>query len=356
MGTPNRLDFVRAPRDGSGDRPVGVIQLAGYRGCNPYADILRDALRDGGFDRPGRSRKTPRVALLHWTENIWLDSTSRGWLGVRNSIIRRGLPLFLKMLRARGYKVIWFAHNATPHDWQGSAEEWFRRSHAFYENIDAVVHLTNASSHMPVFERFHHLPRTVVRHPHYDLVAPAVHAGKAGPVRRLLMLGGASEPRKNAYAAVQEIRNIPNLRTVVTGDLDSEVAYGIRSLPNVELIPGILDESALFALFDGSTAVLLNQPNQLNSGCMFLGLSRGAPVICPDTPSNREVRSLVGPEWIRLFEAPLSGELLAELIKEPVPADLPDLSPFSPDLVGKAFRDWVDADLALNSVRRNRKS
>jgi beta-1,4-mannosyltransferase len=260
------------------------------------------------------------------------------------------------MPRARGYKVIWFAHNATPHDWHGSAEDWFRRSHAFYKNIDAVVHLTTASTLLPVFDRFRRLPQTVVRHPHYDLVTPAVHAGKAGPVKRLLMLGGASQPRKNAYAAAQEIRNIPDVRAVITGDLDSEVAHGIRTFPNVDLIPGILDEGALFDLFDGSTAVLLNQPNQLNSGCMFLGLSRGAPVICPDTPTNREVRSIVGLDWIRLFEAPLSSEKLTELIRDPIPTELPDLSPFSPVLLGKGFRDWVDTDLVLYSGARNRNA
>jgi hypothetical protein len=185
----------------------------------------------------------------------------------------------------------------------------------------------------------------VVRHPHYDLVDPAVHAGKAGEIKRLLMLGGASQPRKNAYSAVHATRSIPNIRAVITGDLASEFGIGFAFQPNVELIDGILNEPSLFALFDGATAVLLNQPNQLNSGCMFLGLSRGAPVICPDTPANREIRSLVGSDWIRLFEHPLSSEKLAELIREPIPVTLPDLAPFNPGLLGRSFRQWVDQQL-----------
>lgn len=315
-------------------------------------------MRDNNFDfnHTHRIGNTPRIALLHWTENFWLDNTFSVWSGVRRSLNRRGVPAFFKVLRARGLKTVWFAHNSTPHDWNGSADEWFRRARAFYQHVDAVVHLTTASTHLPVFDRFRDLPQTVVRHPHYELIDPAIHAGQAAPIARLLMLGGASRPRKNARAAVQTMRDIPNLRAVITGDPHSELASGFESAPNVDLIPRILDESALFALFDGATAVLLNQPRQLNSGCMFLGLSRGAPVICPDTPTNREVRSLVGSEWIRLFKDPLTSETLAALITEPIPAELPDLSPFSPSRLGKAFRHWVEGDLVLsNSSGRSRE-
>ncbi len=337
---------------------IDALQLPGHGGCNPYVDILRESLRDVGlnFDRPHRVGNTPRVALLHWTENFWLDSTSSARSGIRGSVIRRGMPAFLKVLHARGFKIVWFAHNSTPHDWNGSANEWFRRADGFFQHIDAVAHLTTASTHLPVFDRFRDLPQTVVRHPHYELVDRAIHAGQAAPIARLLMLGGASQPRKNAHAAFQTIRPIPNLRAVITGDLNSEYASRFESSPNVDLIPGILDESALFALFDGTTAVLLNQPRQLNSGCMFLGLSRGAPVICPDTPTNREVRSLVGSEWIRLFEPPLTSETLAALITDPIPAELPDLNPFNPSRLGTAFQHWLVGDLLLsNSSGRSRE-
>lgn len=339
-----------------GDSRITAFQHPGHDTYNPYVDILKGSLQDAGFEfeRPHRRGDEPRVALLHWTENVWLDGEANANSSIRSAIMRRGLPLFLKTLRARGFKVVWFAHNSVPHDWQGSAEEWFGRAHPFYRHIDAVAHLTTASTRLPMFGRFQHLPHTVVRHPHYDLVDPGSHAGCAGSIRRLLMLGGASQPRKNAYAAAQVVRDIPNVRAVITGDLDTELASRFANAPNVDLIAGILDEAELFAQFDGATAVLLNQPSQLNSGCMFLGLSRGGPVICPDTPANRELRSLVGPEWIRLFEAPLSSEKLSALIKDPIPKELPDLAPFSPALLGTAFRDWVAEELMFSESSGSR--
>lgn len=335
------------PLNGSGETRIIALQLPRRGGYNPYIDIVRGSLCDRGFDFDGLHifGQAARIALLHWTENFWLDGTSGTWARSRQFAIRQALPIVFRTLRARGLRVVWFAHNSTPHDWNGSTDAWFRQANALYEQVDAIVHLTNASSLMPVFDRFRDLPQTVVRHPHYDLVDPAIHAGQAGQIRRLLMLGGASQPRKNANSAAQAILNVPNMRAVITGDLASDFATGFASNPNVHLIDGILGEPALFALFDGATSVLLNQPNQLNSGCMFLGLSRGAPVICPDTPANREIRSMVGPEWIRLFEYPLSSEELSELVREPIPVKLPDLAPFNPDLLGRSFRQWIDHQL-----------
>lgn len=346
----HRVAPRNSPFNGPVDTLVNAVQLPRAGGYNPYVDILRGSLCAAGFVFGGVHffGQTPRIVLLHWTENFWFDGASSTWARSRRFAIRRALPLLLRTLRARGFKVVWFAHNQTPHDWTESTDAWFQRANALYEQVDAVVHLTNASSRLPAFDRFQALPQTVVRHPHYDLVDPAVHSGQAGEIRRLLMLGGASQPRKNARSAVQATRNIPDITAVITGDLASDFATGFASQPNLEMIDGILSEPSLFALFDGSTAVLLNQPNQLNSGCMFLGLSRGAPVICPDTPANREIRSLVGSGWIRLFEHPLSSEKLAELIREPVPVNLPDLAPFNPEVLGRSFRQWVDQQLILS--------
>jgi beta-1,4-mannosyltransferase len=353
------LDVARRPWVSTGRESsrIAAFQHPGHGGYNPYVDILRGSLQGVGFDfdRAHRVGDGPRIALLHWTENHWLNSASSATSRIRSSIIRRGLPLFLMTLRTRGFRVVWFAHNCTPHDWHGSTEEWFAQAHGFYRHVDAVAHLTTASTLLPEFGRFQDLPHTVVRHPHYELVDPATHAGHARSITRLLMLGGASQRRKNAGQAAQTIQNIPNLRIVITGDLDPELDCGFTSSPNVDFIPGMLAEKELFALFDGSTAVLLNQQSQLNSGCMFLGLSRGAPVICPDTPANRETRSLVGAEWIRLFEAPLSAEKLAALVKDPVPAQLPDLTAFRPDLLAKGFRDWAADDL-LHSDSSHRRT
>lgn len=341
-----------APVDGTREARITTFQLPGHGNYNPYVDILRESLCRAGFkfDRAHRLRKVPRIVLLHWAENFWVDDTLVGWRGRRRSAIRRVLPIVLKVLRARGSKIVWFAHNSIPHEWSGSADAWFDRAHEFYDHVDAAVHLTNASSRLPVFGRFHTLPQTVVRHPHYDLADPIAHARQAGEICRVLMLGAASQPRKNGYSAVQAMQDVPNLRAVITGDLGSDFAAGFAAYPNVDLIDGILSEESLFALFDGATAVLLNQPNQLNSGVMFLGLSRGAAVICPDSASNREIQSMVGSKWIRLFEHPLSSEVLRELVDEPIPAELPDLTPFSPDLLGTAFRQWVDQQLLQSST------
>ena len=334
------------------DQPrIRAAQIPHRGRYNPYVDILRGSLHNAGFDVDGISlfSDSPRVLLLHWTENNWVVNHGSGKLRACRLAKRVALLAMMKRLRARGCTVIWFAHNATPHDWDGSTESWIYQARQFFEQVDAVVHLTDASASLRAFDHLLGLPRTVLRHPHYALVDPAIHTRQAGEIQRVLILGGATQPRKNAYSAAQAIQAIPHLRAVITGDLDSRFASGFTSYPKVDLLDGFLGEKSLFSHFDGATAVLLNQANQLNSGVMFLGLSRGAPVICPDTPANREIRSIVGSEWIRLFDTPLTADYLAELTRAPIPSVLPDLSSFDPESLARSFRNWFDKELNSNA-------
>jgi hypothetical protein len=105
-----------SPFNRPGDTRVIALQLPQAGGYNPYVDILRGSLCIGGFDFDGVHffRQAPRVALLHWTETYWLDGTSSTWARTRRLARRRALPILLRTLRARGFKVVWFAHNASP--------------------------------------------------------------------------------------------------------------------------------------------------------------------------------------------------------------------------------------------------
>jgi hypothetical protein len=232
--------------------------------------------------------------------------------------------------------VIWFAHNEMPHYWNDDPESWLSESEPLFSQIDAVVHLTETARSLPVFTRLQHLPSTVHRHPHYELVDPSTHRHQAGKIRRLLLIRG-TERRKNAAAALKEIQHVPGLTAVITGESAAE----FEKYSATEFLPGLLTEEELFDLFDGRSAVLLNQPRQLNSGVMFLALSRGAPVICPDTPVNRELRSLVGSNWIRLFNPPLTSSEISELIREPVPEVLPNLDSFEPKQIATTLGEWL---------------
>lgn len=323
---------------------VSLIQSPPHGYGNPYIDILRTSLQKAGLEVGSfrTFRDSPRVILLHWTENYWFGNHASATRRSLRFIKRKALLFALKTLRARGSTVVWFAHNTLPHGWPGSQESWNHQAREFFQQLDVVVHLTKASASLPEFDHLLNLAHTVVRHPHDSRVDPALHARQAGGIQRVLLLGGASQPRKNAYSAAQAIQGVPELRAVITGDLESDFASAFTSYPKVDLLDGFLCEKSLFSLFDGATAVLLNQVNQLNSGVMYLGLSRGAPVICPDTPSNREIRSIVGSDWIRLFEHPLSSEKLAEHTRKRIPAELPDLTAFDPDTIAVNFREWLE--------------
>lgn len=304
---------------------------------NPYFDVLKGSLRSAGVEvltaRQVFWRRVPRLVLVHWQEHLWAPGVTLKHR-VTNPLRRRILLAVLRSLRRRGSTVVWFAHNQVPHAWTGSHAEWVKRSRPFFAEVDAVAHLTEASTLVPGFAHLAHLPAVIVRHPHYPLVDPVEHAAKAGRIGRVLLLGGL-EQRKNAVEAVGAIVSDGHLTAVVTGD--GRPRDPVFASPRVHVIEGLLDADTLEGLFDGTTVVLLNQAEQVNSGVLYLALSRGAPVLCPDTQVNRELRSLVGPDWIRLFRPPLSPSALRELTAQPIPASLPDLQVFSPARIGEAF-------------------
>lgn len=309
---------------------------------NPYFGLLKRSLEATGTEmttvRQLCSLSAPEAVLVHWQENYWTDQGGGALRRGVDSLVRATLLRVLRSLRRRGSTVVWFAHNQTPHAWKGSTEEWFIRSRPFFAEVDCVAHLSEVAPTLPGFAHIRHLPRIVIRHPHYELVQQIDHAAKAGSVQRVLLLGGL-ERRKNAWEAVRVILETGHLTAVLTG---RGRPMDLRVEPSrVQLIEGFLDDAELYGLFDGGTAVLLNQVHQVNSGVMYLALSRGAPVLCPDTPVNREIQSLVGTSWIRIFEPPLTASSLCELTREPISTALPDLTPFSPILLGQVLNQWI---------------
>lgn len=319
--------------------PVRVLMFPIWHAINPYLDVLKQSLQTAGIEgatlRQLWSVHPPEAVLVHWQENLWVDPQGAKQR-VTYPLRRRLLLVLLRSLRRRGSTVVWFAHNQKPHAWEGSITDWVKRAQPFFEQVDAVAHLSETSSTLSGFTHIAHLPSMIVRHPHYALVSPDEHAANAGEITRVLLLGGL-ERRKNAGGAVRAILDTHYLTAVVTGD--GRPTDPALASPRVHVMEGLVSDAALMAVFDGRTVVLLNQPHQINSGVMYLALSRGAPVLCPDTPVNREIRASVGGNWIRLFRPPLTAEVLRSITEAPIPRVLPDLSPFSPGRIGAAFAE-----------------
>lgn len=334
------------------DSTTTVICLypdAGLEGSatNPYLGIVRNGLETHGVEvvrwQWGIVLHPPAAVALSWAEYLWLPASS-AWGSVRRRVGRAVFVASLRLLRRRGTVVVHIAHNAKPHRWGGSQEEWDNRFAAYFELVDATAFLTESARDHRAFSRLRSKPWCLLPHPHYTLLQALDFKVAGARISRLVFLGGLNA-RKDARNAIRLSARTLDLEVIVTGSGDAtelrERIESDRARP-VTLIEGHLQEADLHDLLRPPTAVVLTQRDALNSGVVFLALSRGAVVICPDNATNIELQAEFGTGWVRTFDDVLDEARLAALLEEPIPAELPDLANRAPERVVTGLLKLID--------------
>jgi beta-1,4-mannosyltransferase len=277
---------------------------------NPYLTSVFSRLPAHGFETRawGESNILAPVEVLHIN---WPDNFLGRDPGVRGFVRNLRTVAYLRLIRARGTKVVWTAHNLRPHGVEMPIGQWDTRFARLATHFDGVIYLTTASidivqSAFPVVSR---IPHAIIPHPHYgDVVTPVAPI----PRRRLerLVTFGRIEPYKRLPDAYAAIGSRVAITWTVAGEcrdaaLQAQLA---ADHPNVFVRYGRLSDQEMEALAAEHDGVLVTQPDFLNSGVLFLGLSLGLPVIAPDTPITREIQAEVGADWLRLYPLPLTPE------------------------------------------------
>ncbi|MGH6980582.1 MAG: hypothetical protein ACREFC_05190, partial [Stellaceae bacterium] len=100
-----------------------------------------------------------------------------------------------------------------------------------------------------------------------------------------------------------------------------------------------IKEPEIATLFGAATLVVAPYLEILNSGTAFMSLTYGRPILVPDRGALRELQSLVGDDWIKLFDAPLTPLVLGDALHwcEGTRASEPNLTPFAPERVAAAY-------------------
>jgi beta-1,4-mannosyltransferase len=317
----------------SGTAPSGkVVVSPSIDRINPYLHSVFSRLPDHGFRAEGWRQSSPLdpVDVLHinWPDtHLGIESGAQG--------LKRYLKFvpYLRLMRSRGTKVVWTAHNLRPHDLQMPVHRWDSRFTRLASLFDGVVHLTNASVQLvtATFPVIAGRPHAVVPHPHYgDVVSPIPR--RATPQLRRLITFGRIEPYKCLPSALAAISGRSSVTWTVAGECKHA---GLRDQlvgehPNVTIHYSRLSEPGMEALAAEHDAVLITQPEFLNSGVLFLGLSLGLPVVAPDNPSSRDVQADVGPDWLRLYPVPLTWEGLQSCLGK-FEGGPPPLQRYEPD-------------------------
>jgi beta-1,4-mannosyltransferase len=262
---------------------------------------------------------------LHWPELFLNEPGSSG------AALVRGLRLLRAVVgaRRRGVAVVWTVHNLAAHDRlhpRLEAAFWA----AFPRLVDGTITLSEGGR-AAALERFPPLrrhPSTVVPLGHFKgaypvTMGPDEARGRLGipPAARVITFVGLVRRYKGVPQLIRAFRALPDedLVLVVAGAprtpaLAAEVVAAAGNDPRVrlrlELVP---DEEVQLPLLAADLVALPYTAIQ-NSASALLALSFDRPILVPHLGAMAELRSTVGPDWVRLFTGTLTSRDLAAAV------------------------------------------
>lgn len=321
-----------------------------WESSNPYTGLFADALVGAGLDVRGLKKLPagPAVLVFHWPDEFFVQP--------RNPM--RAARVLLALLRLRlgkwlsGQRIIWVAHNVTPHGSDPAKFSAARRS--FFGLVDGLVFLSRSSRAEVIasYPSLRDLPHVILPHGIYPHVgrAPSTAPPAAGRAVRLALAGLVKRYKNPELAArLTEALQPEEAHLLIAGACDdatlrSELEGIAARAAHVELRWGYLDDAELEAAIDESDALLLPYRQILNSGSALLALSRFRPVIAPHLGSLPELRDQVGDDWLWLYEGELDEPKLRSAIawlRARRPDGPPDLSLHDWAAIGRSAARFI---------------
>lgn len=332
---------------------------------NPYLRLLQGALGDADV------RYQSGIGFLWWGDYRlvhvhWPEAMARHRLAV-GALLKSVLFVGgLVAARLRGRKVIWTVHNLQTHE--GAARPMLENLAwtVFQRTVSGVILLT-AGAEAEFLTRNPQLadrPRAVIPHGHYlalatpdaDRAAARDRAGIAAGAA-VITFFGLVRPYKGVRELIEAFRNadIADSHLVIAGQTMSgpaepDFSHTIEQLIGAsDRITGHLrrlsdeDLSMLMAMTD---LTVLPFRRVLNSGSVLFALSCNRPVCAPRLGALSEIQAKVGPEWLYLYDPPLTPEILKDALRwalEDRRGARPDMDAFDWRAIALAHRAFFES-------------
>jgi glycosyltransferase involved in cell wall biosynthesis len=269
-----------------------------WAGENPYQRLLADELARLGVDVDGEradvlprafGRVRPDVLHLHWLTPLY-----RGAGAWRNAVKIGVLALRLWVLRLRGTRIVWTAHNLTGHETAGAREELVFAG--LVARVAHVVIVHGASAEEILRRRLRLGPsHRIVVIPHGSYVGAYPAGLDAAEARARLALDDSATVflflgQIRRYKGLQELLEAfrgfpdPQCRLVIAGRPAGEGALetleaAARSDARVLLVPRFVPDDEVQVYMAAADVVVLPFLDVLTSGSVVLAMSFGKPCL-----------------------------------------------------------------------------
>lgn len=245
------------------------------------------------------------VCLFHWPSYTYAVSDNP----TMNLVAAARFVAVLGMLRAKGCKVAWIAHNLMPHSVTVPVglDRWMRR---IVVRAASTV-LAHGSANSRIVANEFPASRAKIRpivHGHFiGLYPPCAETRRSVRARfgipdeaHVALAFGACMPYKGIHRLPAAIAALPieasNVHLLVAGTCRSD-AYRARVLEEMQTyLPGrhtfhprFIDDRDVAAYFEAADMFVCPYEKSLTSGSAILAMSFGLPVVAPGTPFMVEI-------------------------------------------------------------------
>ncbi|MDO8563874.1 MAG: glycosyltransferase [Nanoarchaeota archaeon] len=231
----------------------------------------------------------------------------------------------ISLLKLKGTKIIWTAHNSSSHEKNHLLLESLFWKY-FIKNLDGYITLTQSGKE-ELIERYPLIKRikqfTIPHGDYRDEYKDTISKEKA---RRLLKIKndelmilnfGKVRGYKGILSLIREFRkiNIKNALLYIVGNCqDLRLANEIQNNAdcNIRFVNNFITSDKVQIYFKSADLIILPYIEISNSGALFLALSFNKPVLVPETPTFKEIQKQIGEKWIKTYK----GQINSKIIKD----------------------------------------
>ncbi len=234
------------------------------------------------------------LAHIHWPSFLYF----RAGKPVRTFGLLLRFFLLANLIKFRGARLAWTAHNLYPHD--GGHTRWVHRAaRRFISRIADRVFVHGPTAAKIVSKEFGISPARIVQVPHGHWRAQYPNLPGREEARRHMELPlhdvcvygfiGSCLPYKNVESILEAFPRLDESSHLLIAGVfrSSEYLRKVRSLipasaaHRVHLVPRFLGADEIMSYVAGLDALVLSYKEILTSGVMMLALSAGVPVVAP---------------------------------------------------------------------------
>lgn len=336
-----------------------MFPAKGNQNENRYLDILTSALKASGANiiswNKYYSAQKGDIFHVHWPTLV-LEIRNRKYQKLRGDIILWNFFNYILYVKSKGGKIVWTVHDLQSHDRPASIDPFEEEFLAkFIDSVDGFLCLTanGLPQILDAFPALKNKPNYVTPHPHYRSVYPQstytpakkkdfgwTEGKKVGSLLGTLRPDKAADVIANVFANLNPKANVALLiRGRASQEMQLKVKNASKGSQNIFSAFEYMTDEELLSLYACTDFLVFPGKDYFNSATIYTSLSLNIPILAYKTPTNKEIQSKVGENWMYLFEGDLNESIITKAIAafpDRSKSEICDLSAFAPMLCAQA--------------------